>query len=42
MPIAKLGKIEIFYDMIGAGNSETIVLISGLGTQMTSWSDLFC
>ena len=42
MPIAKLGRIEIFYDIMGAENSETIVLISGLGTQMTSWSNSFC
>lgn len=42
MPIAKLSKINLFYDIMGAENSETVVLISGLGSQMTSWSYSFC
>lgn len=42
MPIAKLNKIDIFYDIMGGENSKTILLISGLGTQMTSWSHSFC
>lgn len=42
MPIAKLNKINLFYDIMGAKNSETVLLISGLGSQMTSWSYSFC
>ncbi|WP_316839193.1 alpha/beta hydrolase [Pedobacter gandavensis] len=42
MPIAKLNKINLFYDIMGTENSETVVLISGLGSQMTSWSSSFC
>lgn len=42
MPIAKLNKIDLFYDIMGAENSETVLLISGLGSQMTSWSASFC
>ncbi|SHE78219.1 alpha/beta fold hydrolase [Pedobacter caeni] len=42
MPIAKLSKIDLFYDIMGAENSETVLLISGLGSQMTSWSYSFC
>ena len=42
MPIAKLNKVDLFYDIMGAENSETVLLISGLGSQMTSWSASFC
>jgi len=42
MPIAKLNKIDLFYDIMGAENSETVLLISGLGSQMTSWNYSFC
>lgn len=42
MPIAKLNKIDLFYDIMGDENSETVLLISGLGSQMTSWSYSFC
>lgn len=42
MPIAKVNKINLFYDILGAENSETVLLISGLGSQMTSWSCSFC
>lgn len=42
MPVAKLNKIDLFYDIMGAENSETVLLISGLGSQMTSWSASFC
>ncbi|RQO65986.1 alpha/beta hydrolase [Pedobacter sp. KBW06] len=42
MPIAELNKIDLFYDVMGGENSETVLLISGLGSQMTSWSHSFC
>lgn len=42
MPIAKLNKINLFYDIMGDEDAETILLISGLGSQMTSWSLSFC
>ena len=42
MPIAKINKIDLFYDIMGDENSETVLLISGLGSQMTSWSCSFC
>lgn len=42
MPIAKLNKIDLFYDVMGSENSETVLLISGLGSQLTSWSSSFC
>lgn len=42
MPIVKLNTVDLFYDMMGGENPETVLLISGLGSQMTSWSDSFC
>lgn len=42
MPIAELNKIDLFYDVMGGENSKTVLLISGLGSQMTSWSHSFC
>lgn len=42
MPIARLNKIDLCYDIMGDENSETVLLISGLGSQMTSWSSSFC
>lgn len=34
--------IEIEYDIFGNENAETIVLVSGLGVQMTRWTPEFC
>ncbi|TDW48143.1 pimeloyl-ACP methyl ester carboxylesterase [Flavobacterium sp. 270] len=42
MEIAHINKIELCYDIIGEENNNTIVLISGLGTQMIRWSIPFC
>ncbi|MFZ4860725.1 alpha/beta fold hydrolase [Sphingobacterium sp. Mn56C] len=42
MPIAKLNKINLFYDVMGPENTKTVLLISGLGSQLTSWSSSFC
>lgn len=42
MPFATFNNIEIYYEILGAQNTENVLLISGLGSQMTSWSDSFC
>lgn len=42
MPFAKFNNIEIYYEILGAQNTENVLLISGLGSQMTSWSESFC
>lgn len=42
MPIAKANGLELFYDMRGPAGAPAILLIMGLGTQMTAWSDPFC
>ncbi len=39
---ATINKIEICYDIIGEQNTNTIILISGLGTQMIRWTIPFC
>lgn len=40
--MVKANGIEIAYETFGDGAEEAILLISGLGTQMTRWSVPFC
>lgn len=42
MPRAKNGAIEIEYETFGDDRPETVILINGLGSQMTRWPVLFC
>jgi len=42
MGYIELKNATIYYEVFGAENNETIVLISGLNTQMTRWEPLFC
>src|SRR3954447_17671876 len=42
MPIADANGVKIAYDMRGPDGGPSILLIMGLGTQMTAWSDPFC
>src|SRR3954452_10873036 len=42
MPIADVNGIKIAYDRRGPTDRPAILLIMGLGTQMTAWSDPFC
>jgi pimeloyl-ACP methyl ester carboxylesterase len=42
MPRAKNGAVELEYETFGDGNPETILLINGLGSQMTRWPAPFC
>ena len=42
MPIADANGMNIAYDMRGPVGAPAILLIMGLGTQMTAWSDPFC
>jgi pimeloyl-ACP methyl ester carboxylesterase len=39
---AKVGDIEIVYDSLGDPSSSPLLLISGLGSQMILWDDVFC
>ena len=41
MPIAKVNGIEIFYDITGPEDGKPLLLISGVGTQMTRWPPAF-
>lgn len=41
MPKARNGDVEIEYEVFGEG-PETILLINGLGSQMTRWPEAFC
>jgi pimeloyl-ACP methyl ester carboxylesterase len=42
MPKVKVNQIEIAYESIGDPESEPILLIAGLGSQLLAWSDDFC
>jgi pimeloyl-ACP methyl ester carboxylesterase len=42
MPKTIANGIEIEYDCFGKNNTEAVLLISGLGTQMIRWSETFC
>ena len=42
MNIVKANSIELAWDSLGHADAEPILLISGLGTQMIRWSELFC
>ena len=42
MPRARNGKIELEYEVFGLAALPTILLINGLGSQMTRWPQPFC
>jgi pimeloyl-ACP methyl ester carboxylesterase len=42
MPRANNGSVEIEYQTFGDANPETILLVNGLGSQMTRWPEAFC
>jgi pimeloyl-ACP methyl ester carboxylesterase len=42
MPRARNGSVELAYETFGDDRSETVVLINGLGSQMTRWPVPFC
>lgn len=42
MPKARNGAIEIEFETFGDDRQETILLINGLGSQMTRWPEAFC
>lgn len=42
MPRAKNGDVEIEYESFGDDRPEVILLVNGLGSQMTRWPEAFC
>jgi len=42
MPRAANGSVEIEYQTFGDASAETVLLINGLGSQMTRWPEAFC
>jgi pimeloyl-ACP methyl ester carboxylesterase len=42
MPRAKNGAVEIEYETFGDDRPETVLLVNGLGSQMTRWPAAFC
>ena len=42
MPRAHNGAVELEYQTFGDGQPETILLVNGLGSQMTRWPEAFC
>ena len=42
MPRAHNGSVEIEYQSFGDDRRETVLLVNGLGSQMTRWPEAFC
>ena len=42
MPKARNGAVEIAYETFGDDRPETVILVNGLGSQMTRWPEAFC
>ena len=42
MPVAQSNGIEIQYETIGDAHDEPLLLVMGLGAQLTAWPDEFC
>ena len=42
MPRARNGAVELEYQTFGDPGGETVLLINGLGSQMTRWPEAFC
>ncbi|WP_337187525.1 alpha/beta hydrolase [Phenylobacterium sp.] len=42
MPRARNGQVEIEYQSFGDDQPETVLLVNGLGSQMTRWPEAFC
>lgn len=42
MPITEANNIRLAYDVQGRPDGEPLLLIAGLGLQLTSWPDAFC
>jgi pimeloyl-ACP methyl ester carboxylesterase len=42
MPSIKSNNIDIFYDSFGAKSNPAMLLVGGLGWQMTAWDEAFC
>ncbi|PZQ60660.1 MAG: alpha/beta hydrolase [Phenylobacterium zucineum] len=42
MPRAHNGRVEVEYQSFGDDRPETILLVNGLGSQMTRWPEAFC
>jgi len=42
MPRARNGEVELEYQTFGDDGPETVLLVNGLGSQMTRWPEAFC
>ena len=42
METMRIGNVDLCYEIFGDENTQNIVLISGLGSQMIRWEDSFC
>ena len=42
MPRAQNGSVELEYQCFGDPRQETVLLVNGLGSQMTRWPETFC
>lgn len=42
MPKARNGDVELEFETFGDDRPETVILVNGLGSQMTRWPEAFC
>lgn len=42
MPKARNGSVELAFETFGDDQPETVLLVNGLGSQMTRWPEAFC
>lgn len=42
MPRARVGEVELEYEVLGPPGGRPLLLIGGLGSQLVSWDDEFC
>jgi pimeloyl-ACP methyl ester carboxylesterase len=42
VPQAKVGEVDLEYEILGPDAGEALLLIGGLGSQLVSWDDEFC
>ena len=39
---ARVGELELEYEIFGESSNPAVLLIMGLGAQMIAWPELFC
>lgn len=42
MPIARLPSVDVYYETFGEPSDDAVVLIMGMGSQLTGWDERWC